>query len=104
LLWALVVAGCAAERIVTPLGRGVIQMPRTTLAVGEEMTVVAGVLYRDGRFEPWEDAAYSASPASVVQINPSTGLVRGTAQGQALIVATLPGVTQIDTTITITAP
>ena len=97
----LLASGCEGERIVTAVGHGVIRMPSTSVQVGERMTVVAGVLYDDGRFVPFQNVHYLSSDTTKATIDGATGVVTGVAQGTSTLSAAIPQVATLDTTVTV---
>lgn len=99
---AALAGGCDAKRITTTVGSAVIQTRTTSLRVGDTVTVRAGVLYKDGRFQAFPTPTYNAGTASVLTVHNTSGLIRAVAAGSSTVLATQPGAAQVDTLFTVT--
>jgi hypothetical protein len=96
-------AACKGETLTSPVGHGVFVLPTQTLAVGDSMTLWAGVVYNDGRPPvPFNQPTYSVSPAANADVNPLTGKLIARIAGPLGIHVSVTGATQLDSMITIT--
>ncbi len=96
-----IVAACAGT-ITSPIGKPIMRSRTTTLRVGDTVTVQGGVLYNDGRFDPFPQPRYSSQDNNVASVGLESGLVRGLAPGSVRIVVTVPNIGQQDTLFTVT--
>ena len=96
-------AACKGQTLTSPIGHGVFVLPRQSLAVGDSMTLWAGVVYSDGRAPvPFNNPTYSVSPAANADIEPLTGKLVAKIAGPLGIHVSVTDATQLDSVITIT--
>lgn len=95
--------GCGGDTVTSPTGARIVASLRaTTLAVGDTMTVRAGVLYADGRFTPLDGYEVTSLDPTTLAVQAGTAVVEGRAAGAGrLRIALLAPQTTVDTTITV---
>lgn len=98
------VAACGGKRISSPpIGHGVIRARSATLAVGDTMTLEAGVQYNNGTFRPFTGESYALLDTSAASLDTAAHLLRGRSAGSAPVRVTIPHVGTLDSTFTIVA-
>lgn len=95
--------GCSGDTVTSPTGARIVASLRaTTLAVGDTMTVRAGVLYADGRFTPLDGYEVTSLDPTTLAVQAGTKVVEGRAAGAGrLRIALTAPQTTVDTTITV---
>ncbi len=101
LLGAGIAAACTST-ITTPVGKAILRARTTTLRVGDTVTIQGGVLYDNGRFEPFPQPRYSSQDNNVASVEAVSGLIRGLSPGSVRIVVTVMNLGQSDTLFTVT--
>jgi uncharacterized protein YjdB len=105
-LAAVIVVACSSTTTVNPpSGRAVIVARATSLAVGDTMTLVAGLKYSNGTFTPFLiNHTIASLDTSIASVDSLSHLMRGKKAGTATIRVTIPPPTaaSFDTSFTIT--
>jgi uncharacterized protein YjdB len=82
----ILLTACSSDPVSVPILTVTITAPKQTIAVGEEIQLTSIARDVNGLTVPTAEITYTASPTSVVSVNPS-GLVTGVAPGTGSITA-----------------
>jgi hypothetical protein len=96
-------AACAGGEVTSPSDAHVVaEMRATQLAVGDTMTVRAGVRFPDGRFVPLDDYSVTSLDTLTLVVRAGTTTVEARRAGAGRLRVALPALeTTLDTTVAV---